>query len=218
MDFATIREFWTWARSHAWAAAVVVVLSLMTSMGYAFVNGYATKFGERFANEYPTFRQSVETYTVIDTLLQHLLIESHAARIVVSRFHNSVRDIGGGSVFYVTGETIVTGPGVAGNIDELKDLPASTFSAVLPLLLDHKSLLMHINDAQNVAMRELYQKRGVKAILFVPVYDLSDRLIGMMSMDWMAEADVPSDGALNGIEQKLQTSADRIGAFLSKRN
>lgn len=217
MDITAVKEFVIWARKNAWTAVVVIVLSLLTSVGYAFVNGYASKFGERFANEYPTFRASVETYTVIDTLLQHLLIESRAARIVVSRFHDNVRDIGGGSVFYSTAETLVTGPGVAGNIDELRDVPASTFSTVLPLLLDHKSLLLHVSDMQTTAMRELYQKRGVHGILFVPIYDLSDRLIGMVSMDWMADADIPVDGNLNGIEQKLEGAGDRIGAYMSKR-
>src|SRR5690242_7439307 len=102
MSFQNLREFVIWARQHVGFAAILILLSILTSAGYSFITGYAAKFGESFANEYGQFRHSVETYTALDTILQHLLTEHKAARAAVLRFHDSVRDLASNSIFFVT--------------------------------------------------------------------------------------------------------------------
>jgi hypothetical protein len=213
-----IREFFHWAKNHTGWALIFCLLSVLATGGYALVTGYASKFGETLASgEYKQFRKSVETYTVIDNILQHLLQDYKAHRAGVARFHDSVRDIGSNSIFYVTLETMVTSPGVSANLEELKNLSASMFSQILPDLLDHKMVYLKIGDVKNPALRELAERRGVHATLYVPVYDLSDRLIGFLTLTWINDYDLPKQTDLPEIEKKLDSIADRVGAYFSRR-
>jgi hypothetical protein len=215
MDLHAFKQFLEWARTHLVTAFVVIMLSFLSSAGYAFLAGYAGRFGETIASEYGSFQLSVETYPVIQNILNRYLVELKAARVGVSRFHDNVRDIADNRVFFVSIESISTAPGVAAATSDLANVPADVYSEILPTLMDDKPIYVRTRDVQNSVLRELAMKRGVVAVIYVPINDLTDHLIGFLAVDWMNDADLPTSAELPTIERDLQTSAERIGAYFS---
>ena len=214
MDMDSFRRFVDWAYKNIWMAILVCLLGCFLYGGYSFVGGYASKFGESFAGNYSRFKLSIASYTVIDTLLHNYLIEYNASRISIGRFHNSVKDIADNAMFFVTFESSIASPGVTLDFN-YKDIPATTYSMVLPSLLDTKPLMLWTKDLPDVPLKELLVQNGTKAALFVPIRDLNDRLIGMITVSWINTSDIPK--VQGSMDTALGQAAIRIGAYLSAK-
>lgn len=215
MDISNFPTLIEWAKKNIGVAIFCAVITLLLYGGYSFVGGYATKFGETFAGSYGSFTTSVGNYSVIDTLLHDYLAKFNANRIGVGRFHNNIHDLSNNAMFYVSSESLVTSPGVAGDVGESANLSASVFSPVLPRLMDNKTVLIRTADLPLSPLRELTLHRGVKVVLYVPIRDLSDRLIAMISVAWMSETDVPTGAEQESMITILSEASVRIGGYLS---
>lgn len=204
-----------WARKNFWLAFVSVLFGFCLYAGYAFIGGYANKFGESFV-QYNNFKHQIASYTVIDTLLHEYLVKYDASRISIGRFHDSVKDIGNNELYFVTFENEITAPGVALDIGPNKDISAHTYSDVLPNLLNNKSIFIMTKDLPDNGLRDQLTKFGTKMALFVPIRDLSDRLIGMIILSWIGE--IPQDQKIQGdMSHTLDDVANRIGAYLNAK-
>ena len=211
--------FLVWAKRHLYTAILFVILSTLSYGTYEFVGGYASKFGESLVGgSYGGFHRAVTTYPAIDTLLRQYLSVFHASRIGIARFHNTVHDVGNNSLYFVSYDSIIAKPGVTTDLDELTNLPISVFAKPLTQLAQDKTVFVRLSDLEAGSLRELLTKRGVFAVLFVPIHDLNSRLIGMLSISWLNERDIPAGEARDGMETMLVAVADRIGAFISGRS
>jgi hypothetical protein len=88
---------------------------------------------------------------------------------------------------------------------------------VLPKLLANKSVFLWTKDLPDNTLKEMMGHHGVKAALFVPVRDLSDRLIGMIIVSWISEGDIPADQTRSAMTTDLEEVANRVGAYFSAR-
>lgn len=218
MDFITsIPAFIDWARKNVLASIFGLIMAFFLYAGYEFIGGYATKYGSSVAGEYDSFKRSATNFTVIDILLQKYLVQYHANRIGVARFHDNQHDVGDNRQFFVTYETMLTTPGVIGNIGELKDMSIVSYGAVLPTLLKGEAVLIWERDLLDGPLRELMKKRGTQAELFVPVNDLENHLVGMIAVGWLSENDVIKPTDLAEMERTLSDAAVKIGAYYSGR-
>lgn len=218
MDFlASIPIFIDWAKKNIAASVFGIIVAAVMYAGYEFIGGYANKYGSSVAGEYASFKHSATNFTVIDIMLQKLLTQYHANRVSVARFHDNVKDVGDNRLFFVTFETIITSPGVVGNMAELKDMSIMTFSAILPSMLNDKPLLVWQKDMADGSLKELMKKRGTQAALFVPIFDLDNHSVGMLVVDWLSENDVIKDADLADMEKTLGSAAEKIGAYYSGR-
>lgn len=215
MDLTGLPTLVEWAKKNIGVAVFCALTTLAIYGVYSFIGGYATKFGETFAGSYSSFRSSVSNYSVIDILLHDYLNKYNANRIGVSRFHNNIHDLSNNAMFYASSESLVTSPGVAGDVGEVANLSASVFSPILPRLMDNKTVLIRTADLPLSPLRELSLHRGVKTTLYVPIRDLSDRLIAMISIAWMSEGDVPTGTEMDSMITILSEAAVRIGGYLS---
>lgn len=216
MDFESFRKFLEWARKNVWTAIFISILAFFIYGSYSFVGGYASKFGESFAGSYNKFKLSIASYTVVDKLLEQYLISYNASRISVGRFHDSTRDLGNNELFFVTFESTIASPGVTLDTS-FKDITATTYSAVLPSLLDDKPIFVRTQDLAQTPLKESFTLNGTKAALFIPIHDLAGRLIGMMMVSWLNEADIPKTGITASMTTDLNEVANRVGAYLSAK-
>lgn len=215
MDFLTVSRNIDWARKHIWLALFSLMSIAIGYACYSFIGGYATKFGESYASEFAQFRQSVASYTVIDTFLHAYMTRYHASRIAIARFHDNVRDTGNNHIFYADVENSIAQPGIA--IIDPFNVPANVFSNILPSLMDGKGMFIHIQDLPENVLKQHLFSRGSKAEIFVPIEDLSDHLVGMIMLDWIDDRDVPTPEQAQDIILNMKDVANRIGAYYSAK-
>lgn len=218
MDFTELPHLFDWCKKHVASACLVLVMGLMIYGAYSFIGGYANHFGETFVpggGTYTSFRKSIASYTVIDNLLHDYLVRYSASRIGIGRFHNNIHDIGNNALFFVSYETILTAPGVSAELSQIANLSATTFSMVLPDLLNNKVIFLKISDLAESPYKELAINRGVKVSAFVPVYDIADHLIAMITIDWLSDADTPQGPAREELAKTLTAISVKIGGYFS---
>lgn len=215
MDWTRVPQLIEWAKTNRRLSVVVVVFLIFLYMGYEFIGGYASALGISFVTEYSKFKKSVASYTVVDNLLLEYLKQFSASRVGVARFHNSVRDIGNNSLFFVSYVSILTAPGITTDLEDIKNIPANTFGPVILKLLDNHPVFIATKDLPDGALRELLNKRGDVDTLYVPINDLNNRLIGFISISWVYEGQVPDVASRVSMLATLGAAADRIGAYFS---
>lgn len=217
MEYESFRRYWDFARHNLITSIVLVIFLLFGYLGYQFLGGYASTLGQSFAHEYGYFQRSVASYAAVDNILREYLDKFSASRVAITRFHDSVRDPANNPIFFVTAETIVTAPGVTADINQLKEMPAITFAPVMQQIMSNHSVFVWTKDLPNGPLRELLDRRGDRASLYVPLHDLTDHIVGLMMVSWLSEHDVPNADARTKIANDLQTVADRLGVYFSAR-
>jgi hypothetical protein len=218
LDISSLPTIVEWVKKNFSLAVMIAIAGFFLYGAYSFIGGYGTKFGETFAGSYSKFKSSVASYTIIDSMLHDYLTQFNASRIGIARFHNSLHDIGNNSLFFVSFETVIAAPGVSSDIEGIANLPATVYSYILPKLLDDNPVFIHTKDLQQSSLKELFIKRGDKVALFVPIRDLSDKLIGTVVIFWLSENDIPPDLVREQMTKTLQDAARRIGGYFSATN
>lgn len=217
MNWSYLPQLIEWIQKHIILSIVSLLVIIVLFTGYSFIGGYANALGISVGTEYSYFKRSVASYTVIDTMLQHYQVKFTASRVGIARFHDNVRDVANNSMFFVSYQSIIAAPGITANMDDVKNLPASSFSPMLPKLLDNQSVLVMTKDLPNGALKELLAKRGDLATLYAPIYDLRERLVGFIAISWMYEGEIPKNITDPVLLKEISIVADRIGAYFSAR-
>ena len=215
LDYTGVPKLYEWVKNNTRLAIVLATFMFFGYVGYQFVGGYASALGQSMVGEYGKFRRSVSSYTAVDIVLANYLDVLQASRVAIVRFHDSVRDIGNNSVFYVDYESMVTAPGVTSRIEDLRNISAITFAPIIPKLLQGKPVFLWVKDLPPGSLKEMLQQRGDKALLCVPVNDLKDHLVGMVAVSWLYEKAVPVFAQRTDLMEQLARSADKIGAYFS---
>lgn len=217
MEFESFRRYFDFAKHNVVTSVVFVIFLFFGYFGYQFLGGYAATLGQSFAHEYGYFQRSVASYTVVDNILREYLDKFSASRVAIARFHDSVRDPADNPIFFVTAETIVTSPGVTADINQLKEMPAITFSPVMQQIMTNHAVFLWTKDVPSGPMRELLERRGDRASLYVPLHDLTDHIVGIMMVSWLSEREVPNADLRNKVTIDLQRFADRLGVYFSSK-
>ena len=213
MDFGQIPTALEWARKHIWLTMGALVLGLMGYAAYSFIGHYASKVGE--TTNYSGFKSTMTNYAAVNRILETFLPRYHISRIGIARFHNSFLDIGANQVYSFSYESMIAAPGVQSNIEELQRVPTAAVAEILPDLFDGRPIFLWTRELDHGSMKELFVKRGVRAELFIPIFNLSDRLIGFLAVVWLNETEVPKESERKEMTQELSKIAARVGAFLS---
>jgi hypothetical protein len=117
--------------------------------------------------------------------------------------------------FFVSIANMVAAPGIAVDLPSITNLPASTFSPILPTIMNHKTYFAYIKDMEPGALRELEAKRGSRAVMYVPIDDLADNLIGFITVAWLSEEDIPNDAERTAMISALESDAIRISGYFN---
>lgn len=214
-----VKQVIEWIRKNAGIIALALVCILFAFGAYSFIGGYGLEFGETFAGSYSSFTRSVQSYTVIDAMLHDFLVQYNASRMGIARFHNSIHDIGNNSLFFVSFEQLLAAPGVNSDLEAVANQPATVYSSILPAMLEDKTVVVYTKQLPQGPFKELSVRRGDKVMVFVPIRDLTDKLIGMMALSWISALDIPPQGPKrDAMIKSLQDAAIRVGGYLSAVN
>lgn len=205
-------ETLTWARDNLLRAVAMGLMVLGLYGAYRMIDVFVPLFATDYSTEHADLRRAVESYAKLDTILTRIRLETKSARAALFRFHDSSTDASKMAFYFVSVANIV---GVAPDQDSIKDLPASTFTQVLPTLFKDQFWFSWTKDVPDSPLKELLTKRGDRAVMYAPMKDLDDNPIGMLSVEWLSELDVPNIN--DKIKADLEANATLISGYFSLR-
>lgn len=214
-DLSQVQQLYSWIKSNFVMFVMITMMLLVGFSAFEFISGFMAPYASGIATQHADFKRAVKSYTQLDAILQHLLDEFHASRVVLFRFHDDERDISNMSFFFASAANIVASPGVTVDFSDLVNVPAASFAPILPHLMAHEQASMKSSDIVAGPMRELQIRRGTVYAAFVPVSDIEGNLVGFLEMDWLNLSDAPKDGDQLKMTPILVDDAARIASFFS---
>lgn len=215
MNLEKIPSLFIWIRNN-WITFLSVCVCLLAFYGvYQFIDGYAKPFGQAIATQHQDLKRAVASYTALDSILTKELQRYKGSRVGLFRFHDSEHDVSRMAFFFVSVANMVAAPGIAVDLPSVTNLPASTFAPILPSLIAHKSYFSLVKNLEPGPLKELEIKRGSRAVLFIPIDDLGDNLIGFITIVWLSEEDIPNDAERASMITTLESDGIRISGYFN---
>jgi hypothetical protein len=205
VELADIPRLARWAKNNFWLALATFFVGLSLYGGVSFIGSWATRYGETVGRG-GHFATQVLSYTAVEVLLNGYLDTYNVSRIAAAQVDDN-------SVTFVTA-TAKAGLTVDTN---QRRLPILLFASVLPQLADGKPLMVITKDQPDGPLRDRLTANGTRAVLFVPVRDLSNRFIGFITLSWINLKDVPQGQARAQMIAAMTEVALRIGAYIAAR-
>jgi hypothetical protein len=218
LDLATVPTLYAWIRKNFLMFIGISVCLLALFGAYQFIMGFAKDFGTSIATQHEDLKRAVASYTALDTIIEKPLERFNASRVGLFRFHDSEQDISRMAFFFVSVANMVAAPGVALDLPQVTNLPASTFASILPTLIEQQPMLLHVKTMvapNTLALKELEVLRGARIVLFIPIDDLRDNMIGFLQVEWLSEEDLPSGDDQAAMIKSLTDDAARISGYFS---
>jgi hypothetical protein len=215
VDINLVPSVFTWIRQNWITFISISFVGLILFATYQFIDGYAKPFGESIASEHNDLKRAVASYTALDSILTKDLIKYKGSRVGLFRLHDNERDVSHMAFFFVSVANMVAAPGIAVDLPSITNLPAATYTPVLPSLINEKPIFTEVKSLEDGPLRELEDERGARAVLFVPIVDLQDDLIGFISIDWVSDEDVPTGPDRDDMINSLDSDATRISGYFS---
>lgn len=215
MDIEKLPTFFTWVKQN-WVTFLSVSFVCIAMYGvYQFINGYAKPFGAALASQHEDLKRAVASYAALDTILTRDIARFKASRVGLFRFHDIEHSNNKNAFFFVSVANMVAAPGIAIDLPSITNLPASLFTPVLSSLSQHQSVMTIVAELEPGPLKDLAQKRGSRTILWVPIDDLQDNLIGFITLAWLSDGDVPTGKARDEMIAVVQADATRISGYFS---
>lgn len=215
MDVNLIPPLYTWIRQN-WASFISITVMLLGIYAvYNFIGGYAKPFGEQMATHHEELKRAVASYTALDSILNKELLKFKASRVGLFRFHDGERGSASSAYFFVSVANILAAPGVSIDLPSITNVPASTYQPILSTLAQQKSFFSTLHDFPSGLLKELELNRGTQSILYVPIDDLQDNLIGFIMVAWLRAEDTPVDADRAAMLNSLENDSTRISGFFS---
>lgn len=215
IDLSQVQTFYEWVRKNLLMVALITGGLLFSFFVYKLIDGFAQPYGLRLANQHAELRRAVASFSALDSILGRILIRTNASRVTLYRMHNGLNDLSHMSFFFASAGNVVATPGVTADLVDIINVPAVTFTPVLPKLIAMQPALILTESLPPGAMRELQIKRGIKVAIFVPVGDLDNNLIAFLTVDWLNLTDAPEGDKRDAMVQALHEDAVRIAGYFS---
>lgn len=180
-------EAFKWVRENLIKAIIISVFALFIYAGYRVIDSWIPALATNYMNQHADLKREIASNEKLDEILARIRKEYNTSRAALLRFHDGSRDISRMSFYFLSVGNIV---GVATDISSIKDIPASTFTPVLPDLIRGGIWFNWTTDLPDGPLKDLLIKRGTRAVLYAPMPDLDHNLIGVLMLEWLSDNDV----------------------------
>lgn len=163
--------------------------------------------------------ESIEVNEMIISKMESIRTEQHADRMWLLQFHN-------GGHFYPTGKSIqkfsmvyeVLSNNCTPCQHQFQNIPVSLFSKSINVL--HKGDIISIEDTSNMDRKyegftSVIPGAGVKSTYMFPIYNIKDRFIGIVGIDFCSKKKDLSESDLNDIGLETSTIGGVLDKYLS---
>ncbi len=203
-------EILVWARNHLAKAVVLGSFALIIYAGYRAVDEFIPEWASTYKTQHADLKRAIASYQKLDEILNRLQKEYNGSRAALFRFHDSSKDLSRMAFYFLSVANIV---GVATEPAQLKDIPASTFSTILPSMIKSEIWFGWTKSIPNSPIKDLLIRRGTRAILVAPMKDLDKNLIGILWIEWLSENDIPR--ITEEMKASLTANATLISGYFS---
>jgi hypothetical protein len=198
---------------------VTIIVALITAViGPIIVNWVKLKMENKDISI--PMRDALETSTLIDTQLEHIMDELECDRIWIAQFHN-------GGYFYPTGRSIQKfsifyekcTPETPTIQNTFQNIPVSLFPRVLSKV--YKDNELSIEDVEKeedtYGLEYITTQFGTKSICMVGLHSLDDHLIGVLTISFQNPHKITKDEWIY-IRQKVGVVGTLLSEYLYTTN
>ena len=196
-----------------------ILVALITAVvGPIIVNWVKLKMEKKDAST--PMRDALETSTLIDTQLEHMMDELECDRIWIAQFHN-------GGYFYPTGRSIQKfsifyekcTPETPTIQNTFQNIPVSLFPRVLSKIYKDNELSVEDVDAEEdtYGLEYITTQFGTKSICMVGLHSLDDHLIGVLTISFQNPHRITKDEWIY-IRQKVGVVGTLLSEYLYTTN
>jgi hypothetical protein len=198
---------------------VTIIVALITAViGPIIVNWVKLKMENKDISI--PMRDALETSTLIDTQLEHIMDELECDRIWIAQFHN-------GGYFYPTGRSIQKfsifyekcTPETPTIQNTFQNIPVSLFPRVLSKV--YKDNELSIEDVEKeedtYGLEYITTQFGTKSICMVGLHSLDDHLIGVLTISFQNPHRITKDEWIY-IRQKVGVVGTLLSEYLYTTN
>jgi hypothetical protein len=201
------------------AMITTILVALITAVvGPIIVNWVKLKMEKKDAST--PMRDALETSTLIDTQLEHMMDELECDRIWIAQFHN-------GGYFYPTGRSIQKfsifyekcTPETPTIQNTFQNIPVSLFPRVLSKIYKDNELSVEDVDVEEdtYGFEYITTQVGTKSICMVGLHSLDDHLIGVLTISFQNPHRITKDEWIY-IRQKVGVVGTLLSEYLYTTN
>lgn len=154
--------------------------------------------------------KDIEVYNRLESTLNNV----NCDRISLFQFHNGESFLETGNSFRKTSNTYeVTAAGISSEQKNLQALPITIYSPQIRYMVENSFLFIKdVNEANALYNTYTLKSSGVKSVYRVPIYTLSNQIMGFISAEWVKQ----NVDANNNNLLLLQETAAIISGYLYK--
>lgn len=195
----------------------ILLLIAGVSTGYIFATNFTEITGvTRPVDEYQDFITVLENNKKVDEILEQVLAMSNGSRVGVYQFHDGINGFGRIPFFYYSQTFEKLKPGISSETAQTQRIPLSV-DIELGTFADNRCY-MNRKIEPATPNGHMMKSRGVISYARCPIFDLKDKLVGFVGVDYVNMADVPKDEKEETVLlQSLKRMTDLVaGALILK--
>ena len=194
-----------------------LVLYFAIQFAHVFLEEYKQKRGIQHHDELHDIRAQVSS--VINILLDRVLLKTRSDRVYVFEFHNGITSMGGLPFTKMSNTYEALNEGTASELHARENMPMSLYSSFMDGITCNDYIGLDIDDRRDAYSKLIYETlvtRKVKVTLRAKITDINKRIIGYVGLDYCREK--PSDETLAQSIGILLDTATELGALLTVHN
>ena len=150
----------------------------------------------------------LEGDVMVQDALYELMHDTNSDRAYIFRFHNGVTYYDGGHKSKMSCDFEVVRDGISEEAQRLQDLPVGLYANWILNVVNNRMIYDDINKIQDIRVKVLLKKQGIKGIAVLPYYR-DGKILALIGVDYVSQ----SNGA--PIEaNKLKVKVKQIGDLL----
>lgn len=168
---------------------IVIIVSINISFFYILATNFqyvVETFYTKATITHEDLIKQLKTTIKINFILENLLRDiPESSRSYIFKYHDGIKGVSSLAFLFQSNTHEVVKPGVSSEISKLQHLPINLSPERLEAFINRKCYYYIVNSSnKNIAFNQLLKQRGIIAITAYPLYNLEDKLIGYVGIDF----------------------------------
>ena len=150
----------------------------------------------------------LEGDVMVQDALYELMHDTNSDRAYIFRFHNGVTYYDGGHKSKMSCDFEVVREGISEEAQRLQDLPVGLYANWILNVVNNRMIYDDINNIQDIRVKVLLKKQGIKGIAILPYYR-DGKILALIGVDYVSQS--------NGTQieaNQLKVKVNQIGDLL----
>lgn len=150
----------------------------------------------------------LEGDVMIQESLYEIMNETNSDRAYIFRFHNGVTYYDGSHKAKMSCDYEVVREGISEEAQRLQDLPVGLYANWILSVVNHKMVYSDINHIQDLRIKVLLKKQGIKGIAVLPYYR-DGKILALIGVDYVMKVN-EKENDINQLKVKVKQVGDLL--------